>query len=119
LIGELIGELGTSHTYVSGGDAGTQVTQVGTGVLGADFTREGDVYKISRIYRGDPADGIRSALDGSRGQRRRGRLHPRGRPSPVREREVVLRRARGTRRQGSGAHRREQGVERKARATSS
>jgi tricorn protease len=63
LIGELIGELGTSHTYVSGGDAGTQVAQVGTGLLGADFTREGDVYKISRIYRGDPADIIRSALE--------------------------------------------------------
>jgi tricorn protease len=31
LVGELIGELGTSHTYVSGGDAGTQVTQVGHG----------------------------------------------------------------------------------------
>ena len=63
LVGELIGELGTSHTYVSGGDPGVQVTQVGTGVLGADFTRDGDVYKISRIYRGDPADGVRSALE--------------------------------------------------------
>jgi tricorn protease len=63
LVGELIGELGTSHTYVSGGDAGTQITQVGTGLLGADFTREGDVYKISRIYRGDPADGVRAALE--------------------------------------------------------
>jgi tricorn protease len=62
LIGELIGELGTSHTYVSGGDPGTQMTQVGTGLLGADFTREGDVYKIARIYRADPADNVRSAL---------------------------------------------------------
>jgi tricorn protease len=63
LVGELIGELGTSHTYVSGGDPGTQVTQVGTGLLGADFKRDGDVYKISRIYRADPADGVRSALE--------------------------------------------------------
>src|SRR5262245_9886096 len=63
LIGELIGELGTSHTYVSGGDPGTQTKPVGTGLLGADFTREGDAYKITRIYRADPADNIRSALE--------------------------------------------------------
>ncbi|HEX4826095.1 MAG TPA: S41 family peptidase [Candidatus Polarisedimenticolaceae bacterium] len=63
LIGELIGELGTSHTYVSGGDPGSQAKQVGTGLLGGDFTREGDVYKINRIYRADPADNVRSSLE--------------------------------------------------------
>src|SRR5262249_61823751 len=62
LIGELIGELGTSHTYVSGGDPGSTASQVGTGVLRADFTKDGDAYKIKRIYRADPADNIRSAL---------------------------------------------------------
>jgi tricorn protease len=63
LIGELIGELNTSHTYVFGGDPGVRVTRVSTGLLGADVTREGDAYKVMRIYRGDPADIVRSPLD--------------------------------------------------------
>jgi len=63
LIGELIGELNTSHTYVFGGDAGVRVPRVSTGLLGADVTHEGDAYKVTRIYRGDPADMVRSPLD--------------------------------------------------------
>jgi len=62
LIGETIGELSTSHTYVWGGDPGVQVKRVPVGLLGADFVREGDAFRIVRIYRGDPADNVRSPL---------------------------------------------------------
>jgi tricorn protease len=62
LLGEIIGELGNSHTYVWGGDPGKDVTHVSTGLLGADVVREGSAYRISRIYRGDPADQVRSPL---------------------------------------------------------
>jgi tricorn protease len=62
LMGEVIGELGNSHTYVWGGDPGKSVTHVSTGLLGADVAREGAAYRVTRIYRGDPADGVRSPL---------------------------------------------------------
>jgi tricorn protease len=63
LLGELIGELATSHTYISGGDPGTELPPVSTGVLGIDAVRKGIGYQVTRIYRGDPADGLRSPLD--------------------------------------------------------
>jgi tricorn protease len=63
LIGEMIAELNTSHTYVFGGDPGVHVPHVSTGLLGADVEREGTAYKVVRIYRGDPADNVRSPLD--------------------------------------------------------
>ncbi len=63
LLGEVIGELGTSHTYVWGGDPGVAPTRVPVGLLGADLAREGDAYRIVRIYRGDPADRVRSPLE--------------------------------------------------------
>ncbi len=63
LIGEMIGELNTSHTYVFGGDPGVHVPHISTGLLGADVKREGEAYRIVRIYRGDPADNVRSPLD--------------------------------------------------------
>jgi tricorn protease len=56
LLGELIGELATSHTYVWGGDRGVDVPEVGTGLLGAELVREGLAYRVERIFRGDPAD---------------------------------------------------------------
>jgi tricorn protease len=62
LIGETIGELNTSHTYVFGGDPGVQVPRRSTGLLGADLAREGEFFKVVRIYRADPADGLRSPL---------------------------------------------------------
>jgi tricorn protease len=62
LIGELIGEMSTSHTYVFGGDPGKQVDRTATGLLGADLEREGDAYRIIRIYHGDPADNSPSPL---------------------------------------------------------
>jgi tricorn protease len=62
LLGEVIGELNTSHTYIWGGDSGVHPEQVSVGLLGADVQREGDAYKVTRIYRGDPADNIVSPL---------------------------------------------------------
>ncbi len=62
LMAEMIGELSTSHTYVWGGDSGVQVPAVATGLLGADVAREGEFFKVARIYHGDPADQVRSPL---------------------------------------------------------
>jgi len=63
LLGELIGELATSHTYISGGDTGTELPKVTTGLIGADVVRKGAGFEVARIYRGDPADGVRSPLE--------------------------------------------------------
>lgn len=63
LLGELIGELATSHTYIQGGDPGTELPQISTGLLGIDAVRAGTGFQVARIYRGDPADGVRSPLD--------------------------------------------------------
>ena len=62
LLGEMIGELGTSHTYVGGGDAGAWPMSLANGTLGADLVREGAALKIARIYRGDPADNAPAPL---------------------------------------------------------
>jgi tricorn protease len=62
LVAELIGELSTSHTYVFGGDRGVNVPGRTIGLLGADLVREGDVFRINRIYRGAPADNERAPL---------------------------------------------------------
>jgi tricorn protease len=62
VMGEVIGELSTSHTYVFGGDRGVSVPRVSTGLLGADLVREGDAFRVDEIYRGAPADGQRSPL---------------------------------------------------------
>ncbi len=62
LMGEVIGELATSHTYLWGGDPGVVPSAVSTGLLGADLVREGGTFRVARIYRGDPADDVRSPL---------------------------------------------------------
>jgi len=63
VLGELIGELATSHTYIFGGDSGTELPQISTGMLGIDAVRKAAGFEVARIYRGDPADGVRSPLD--------------------------------------------------------
>lgn len=63
LLGEVIGEMSTSHTYIFGGDPGVRVVQIPTGLLGADLAREGDFFRVVRILRGDPADRVRSPLE--------------------------------------------------------
>jgi len=62
VMGEVIGELSTSHTYVFGGDRGVRVPRVTTGLLGADVVRDGDSFRVERVYRGSPADDSRSPL---------------------------------------------------------
>lgn len=53
VIGELIGELNTSHTYVYGGDRERKADRVNVGLLGADFTldKESNRYRFKKIYR--------------------------------------------------------------------
>ncbi len=64
LIGEMIGELACSHTYVGGGDK-TRVPGSEVGLLGVDFEidRETDRVRITRILRGENFDkDLRSPL---------------------------------------------------------
>jgi tricorn protease len=53
VIGELIGELNTSHTYVFGGDQRRQLAPVGVGLLGADVEADTQTgrYRLRRILR--------------------------------------------------------------------
>ncbi len=53
LIGEMIGELNTSHTYVFGGQRRRDGAEVGVGLLGADFEADPAAgrYRLSRILR--------------------------------------------------------------------
>lgn len=55
LIGEMLGELGNSHTYVGDGDFGDERKKVPTAVLGADFALDAasGLYRFAKIYRGD------------------------------------------------------------------
>jgi len=52
LIGEMIGELNTSHTYVFGGDVRREAESINVGLLGADFTRDAasSRYRFAKIY---------------------------------------------------------------------
>ncbi|MBS1717604.1 MAG: PD40 domain-containing protein [Armatimonadetes bacterium] len=52
LLGMLIGELGTSHAYVSGGEVAPVPNPVPIGQLGADFAWEGDHAKFAHILHG-------------------------------------------------------------------
>ncbi len=53
IIGELIGELSTSHTYVFGGERIRQAERVNVGMLGADYEIDKDhnLYRFKKIYR--------------------------------------------------------------------
>ncbi len=55
LIGEMIGELSNSHTYVGGGDDGDTQPDVHPGELGADLVIDpgSGRYRIAKIYPGD------------------------------------------------------------------
>jgi len=52
ILGELIGELATSHTYVSGGEL-PNVRRVATGLLGVDWSldKSSGRYRLAHIYR--------------------------------------------------------------------
>jgi tricorn protease len=63
IIGEMIGELNSSHTY-HGGGALEMSKRTPIGYLGVDWTADGDYYKIKKIIRGAPWDAeVRSPLD--------------------------------------------------------
>ena len=53
IIGELIGELNTSHTYVFGGDLKRQSERINIGLLGADYEidKANNLYRFKKIYR--------------------------------------------------------------------
>ncbi len=53
IIGELIGELNTSHTYVYGGDRKRKSDRVGIGLLGTDYTidTKNKLYRFENILR--------------------------------------------------------------------
>jgi tricorn protease len=53
IIGELIGELNTSHTYVFGGDRKRTADRTGTGLLGATYSADiqNNRYQFEKIYR--------------------------------------------------------------------
>lgn len=55
LIGEMIGELSNSHTYVGGGDLDYHVHRTPTGLLGVDFALDAKSgrYYFKTIYPGD------------------------------------------------------------------
>jgi tricorn protease len=62
VIGELIGELNSSHTYRSGGDVENPPSR-GVGYLGVDFALENGAYRIKKIVEGAPWDSeVRSPL---------------------------------------------------------
>jgi tricorn protease len=52
LIGEMIGELGTGHLYVWGGDM-PNVPQTNVGLLGAELETANGFYRFKKIYQGD------------------------------------------------------------------
>jgi len=55
LIGEMLGELGNSHTYAGGGDNMPESRRVGTAFLGVDFALDeaSGRYRLAKIYAGD------------------------------------------------------------------
>jgi tricorn protease len=62
IIGDMIAELDTSHTYVGGGDMPDR-KRVGVGLLGADLEPDGGVFRIAKIYPGENwSDFTRSPL---------------------------------------------------------
>lgn len=62
VIGELIAELNSSHTYRSGGDT-EKAAERGVGYLGCDFALENGAYRIRKILNGAPWDTeVRSPL---------------------------------------------------------
>ncbi len=63
VIGELIAELSSSHTYRGGGDA-EQAKDVAVGYLGVDWELANGAYRVKKIIRGAPWDTeVRSSLD--------------------------------------------------------
>ncbi|HNP22299.1 MAG TPA: PDZ domain-containing protein [Panacibacter sp.] len=63
IIGEMIGELNSSHTYHGGGDMENARSQK-TGYIGIDWEAEGNYYKVKKIIHGASWDAeVHSPLD--------------------------------------------------------
>jgi tricorn protease len=61
VLGEIFGELGTSHAFAFAPGRGTPAA--GPGLLGADIERSGDAWRLTRVLRGDTSDpGARAPL---------------------------------------------------------
>lgn len=56
VLGLMIGELGTSHSYVIGGDLGPMPRPIPVGLLGVDYEVSGNNVKFAKIYRGHDYD---------------------------------------------------------------
>lgn len=52
IIGQLIGELGTGHSYVTPGPTGSDPMGQAAGLLGADYKAVGNRVQISKVYKG-------------------------------------------------------------------
>lgn len=52
VLGMMLGELGTGHAYVQGGDMGPMPAPVPVGQLGVDYAVEGNFIRLKKIYRG-------------------------------------------------------------------
>lgn len=52
ILGMLIGELGTGHAYVQGGDFGSGIPNPNSGMLGVDYAVRGDRVVLAKVYRG-------------------------------------------------------------------
>jgi tricorn protease len=63
IIGELIGEVNASHTYVFGGDT-ERAARRPVGLLGIDWALDNSAYRVNRIVESAPWDGgeVRSPL---------------------------------------------------------
>ncbi len=77
VIGELIGELNTSHTYVFGGDRKRTAKRTNVGLLGATYTVDSDNnrYQFEKIYQvADWSRGVYPPLNQARHRCERRRL---------------------------------------------
>ena len=52
IFGEIAGEMNAGHIYVQSGDQ-PAVERRNGGLLGAEFKREGDAYRVSKIFKGE------------------------------------------------------------------
>jgi tricorn protease len=62
VLGEFVGELSNSHTYVGGGDT-PDLHPINVGALGVDFEADNGFYRFKKIYQGENWDAaLRSPL---------------------------------------------------------
>ena len=56
VLGQLISELGTSHTYIWGGEPWLKPKAVNVGLLGVDLAWQNGAFRITRILPGQAWD---------------------------------------------------------------